>query len=34
LRRPDQVDGIIHAGEIVLSEGDVQRIQEFVEENP
>jgi aryl-alcohol dehydrogenase-like predicted oxidoreductase len=34
LRRPDQVEGIIHAGEIKLSEADVQQIEKFQMENP
>ncbi len=34
LRRPDQVEGIIHAGEIELTEMDKQQIQEFIKDNP
>lgn len=34
LRRPDQVDGIIHAGEIKLSAEEIQQIEDFRRENP
>jgi aryl-alcohol dehydrogenase-like predicted oxidoreductase len=33
-RRPDQVDGIIGAAEIRLSEDELERIENFVAENP
>ena len=34
MRRPEQVEGVIHAGEVVLSEDDIQRIETFIRENP
>jgi aryl-alcohol dehydrogenase-like predicted oxidoreductase len=34
MRRPDQVEGIIHAGEIALSEQDVQQIEDLLDHNP
>jgi aryl-alcohol dehydrogenase-like predicted oxidoreductase len=34
LRRPDQVDGVIRAGELKLSAEDIQRIEDFRRENP
>jgi len=34
MRHPDQVDGVIHAGEITLSNTDIQEIQQFLVENP
>jgi aryl-alcohol dehydrogenase-like predicted oxidoreductase len=33
-RRPDQVDGIIGAAEIHLSEDELERIEDFLRENP
>ena len=33
-RRPDQVDGIIGAAELRLSEGELDRIETFLTENP
>ena len=33
-RRPDQVDGIIGAADLRLSEGELQRIETFLSENP
>jgi aryl-alcohol dehydrogenase-like predicted oxidoreductase len=33
-RRPDQVDGIIGAADLRLSEGEVERIETFLGENP
>ena len=33
-RRPDQVDGIIGAAELRLSEGELERIENFLEESP
>jgi aryl-alcohol dehydrogenase-like predicted oxidoreductase len=34
MRTPEQVDGVIHAGEITLSNEDIQKIQAFVADNP
>ena len=34
MRRPDQVDGVIRAVDVVLTEADVERIEAFVRENP
>jgi aryl-alcohol dehydrogenase-like predicted oxidoreductase len=34
MRRSDQVEGVVHAGEITLTEDDVQKIETFVRENP
>jgi len=34
LRRPDQVDGVVHAGEIALDATDVAAIQGFLTANP
>jgi aryl-alcohol dehydrogenase-like predicted oxidoreductase len=34
MRRPDQVDGVIHAPEVVITPEDVERIEAFVRENP
>jgi aryl-alcohol dehydrogenase-like predicted oxidoreductase len=33
-RRPDQVDGIIGAADLRLSESELQRIEAFLGENP
>jgi aryl-alcohol dehydrogenase-like predicted oxidoreductase len=33
-RRPDQVDGIIEAAEFRLSDDEVERIEDFIRENP
>jgi len=34
MRRPEQVEGVVHAGEISLSEDDIHRIETFSRENP
>jgi len=34
MRRPDQVDGVIHAPEVELAAEDVDRIEAFIRENP
>jgi aryl-alcohol dehydrogenase-like predicted oxidoreductase len=34
MRRPDQVEGVIHAGEMNLSGEDVKRIADFIRDNP
>jgi len=34
MRRPEQVDGVIHAGDIKLSETDIQQIKEFCDKYP
>jgi aryl-alcohol dehydrogenase-like predicted oxidoreductase len=33
-RRPDQVDGIIGAADLRLSESELERIEAFLGENP
>ena len=34
MRRPDQVEGVIHAADFQLSGEDLKRIEEFVKSNP
>lgn len=34
LRRPDQVEGVIHAGEIQLTDTEIQKIQQFLADHP
>lgn len=34
MRRPDQVDGVIHAPEVRLDEDDLSRLERFLTENP
>jgi hypothetical protein len=34
MRRPDQVDGVIHAPKAVITPEDADRIEAFVRENP
>ncbi|ADN03017.1 aldo/keto reductase [Spirochaeta thermophila] len=34
MRRPDQVDGVIHAPEVSLDEDDISRLERFLTENP
>jgi aryl-alcohol dehydrogenase-like predicted oxidoreductase len=34
MRRPDQVEGVIHAADYEFSEEDVKRIEDFVNDNP
>lgn len=33
-RRPDQVDGVVGAAEFRLSDGEIERIESFIRENP
>ena len=34
MRSPDQVDGVIHAADLELTEDNLQAIQDFLAENP
>jgi aryl-alcohol dehydrogenase-like predicted oxidoreductase len=34
MRRPDQVDGVIHGADVELTDQDLERIENFVKENP
>jgi len=34
MRRPDQVEGVIHAADAELSDGDMKRIEDFIQSNP
>jgi aryl-alcohol dehydrogenase-like predicted oxidoreductase len=34
MRRPDQVEGVIHAADVKLSDDDMKRIDSFITENP
>jgi aryl-alcohol dehydrogenase-like predicted oxidoreductase len=34
MRRPDQVQGVIHAADVELSDSDLRRIEDFVQTNP
>jgi aryl-alcohol dehydrogenase-like predicted oxidoreductase len=34
MRRPEQVDGVIHAADVKLKDDDIERIEAFIRENP